>query len=190
MIDQIVTSILFDLAEALHKEQTLRGFEDFLKLDGDAILQAMGSLSKRLVHNAVVHDESKETALLEKSVLGFLTTDVRDALYSQDSSTLPRRTKSTIDELRKLYNEGQIAYACAELAYALGKTQLALIQSPILLSGEEKRTMINELTKSAPLFPLFVVRRELVGGVRVLIDDMLFDDTFHTQLQRLFAAVS
>lgn len=190
MIDQLVTSILFDLAQALGHGKSMEGFEAMTSFDDKDVLQALGTVSKKFVQHAVVHDESAATKALENCLLTFLTTTLRDALYSDAVDALPEQTKATMISMKAIYSEGQIAYACAELAHAIGKTKVALIQSPMLLSATDKQHMIADLPGSQPLFPLFVVRRELVGGMRVLLGDPLFDDTFHTQLQRLFTAVS
>lgn len=192
MREKIISAILFDLTQNLHKEGFPKAFEKFLKeVQDDAMMHALGSVSKELIHHAAVHDTSKETLLLKEALLQFLLSDLRDALYSGNLSKLPSMTKSLLQELLGTYGEAQIGYACADIARSLGASQVALIQSPSQLSSAQKNTMIQDLAKNQTLFfPLFVVRRELVGGVRVLLGDTLFDDTFHSQLRRIFASVS
>lgn len=190
MKTQLISALLFDAAQAA-KDKTLAGFDAFFKESDEAQLQALGTVSRELVRHAAVHDVSAATAALKQGLLQLVTLQVRDAVYSGDYGTLPYMTGKVLKELSETYGETQIAYVCADLARSLGGSRVALVQSPVALSREQKKHMIEDLTKNqTPFFPLFVVRRELVGGVRVLLGDTLFDDTFHTQLRRIFAAVS
>lgn len=182
------TALLTDIA-TFSSQKTFLPKEIQFFLEKASLIEVQSGITGLLqLSLGVIHSES--TSPLAKEISHFLATDVAEIL---DGAPIPSTWKDTslqtwIENIQTFSKRSREAI-CVKMCQELSPDEHEIvITSPITLSIEEKKQLRQDIHKKyGPSYIQWRVQKNLLGGLTVYIDGMVYNYSIQEKVQHIFS---